>query len=30
MLTSARGAPALGRDTDEILRTFDLDSPEVK
>ncbi|MDB6107669.1 MAG: L-carnitine dehydratase/bile acid-inducible protein [Gammaproteobacteria bacterium] len=30
VLTSTRAAPTLGRDTDEILRTFDLDSPEAK
>lgn len=28
VLTAARGAPALGRDTDEILRRFELDHPD--
>jgi CoA:oxalate CoA-transferase len=27
VLTSSRGAPTLGRDTEEIVRAFDLDSP---
>jgi CoA:oxalate CoA-transferase len=30
MLLSPRGAPSLGRDTEEIVRTFDLDSAEER
>ncbi len=29
VLTSGRGAPTLGRDTEEIVRRFELDSPEA-